>query len=179
MILWTIQRHGAYEKLLKDGLFRVAEKYLPEEECFKRSYQWMAEQMSVRIGAPPTGVANPVWAWYQWEGKRKRPDMRTHNKGYGGKGTPIVLLTIDVPEKCVLLSDFDYWHFVLNDMPLLFTVNGVIASCSESEKRESWKQIFDISYRFEGDEDMPISTQATLWEIKKEWVLKAECFKSR
>lgn len=179
MVLWTIQHRDAYEAMLRNGYLRVAEEYLPEEECFRKSYQWMVEQMSVRIGNPPAGVTDPVWAWYQWEGKRKRPDMRTHNKGYGDKGTPIVLLTIDVPENCVLLSDFDYWHFILNNMPLLFTVNGDIKDCSESEKRESWKQIFDISHRFEGDEDMPVSTQATLWEIKEEWVLKAEYFRLR
>ena len=34
---------------------------------------------------PPNDVIYPVWAWYQWEGVRKRPDMRTHvvlNNGY-------------------------------------------------------------------------------------------------
>ena len=41
--------------------------------------------------------------------------MRAHGRNWGEKGTPIVLLTIDVPDNLVLLSDFDYWHCVLND----------------------------------------------------------------
>lgn len=70
--------------------------------------------MKKRIGMPPNDVIYPVWAWYQWEGVRKRPDMRTHRYG-GKKGTPVVLLTIDVPNNMVLLSNFDMWHVVLNN----------------------------------------------------------------
>ena len=72
----------------------------------------MAEQMKKRIGNPPAGVDLPVWAWYQWEGKRNRPDMRQHGRS-SDKGVSIVLLTIDVPEEHVLLSDFDYRHRLL------------------------------------------------------------------
>lgn len=179
MLLWTIQHREAYEVLLEKGYLRADDKYLPDGDCFARSYRWMSEQMQKRLSVAPHGVTYPVWAWYQWEGKRKRPDMRTHNKGYGAKGTPIVLLTVDVPEKFVLLSDFDYWHFVLNDMPLRFDENGEIEECPETEKQDSWEKIFDFTYRYPGDEDMPLSTQATLWEITKEWVLKAEHFISR
>ena len=107
------------------------------------------------------------------------PRMRTHGRGCGEKGTPITLLTIDVPEKHILLSDFDYWHFVLNDIPLRFSKDGKIENCSETEKLKSWEKIFDITYRIEGDEDTPMSTQAVLWEIKKEWLIKAENFITR
>ena len=105
--------------------------------------------------------------------------MRTHGRGCGEKGTPITLLTIDVPEKHILLSDFDYWHFVLNDIPLRFSKDGKIENCSETEKLKSWEKIFDTTYRIEGDGDTPMSTQAVLWEIKKEWLIKAENFITR
>lgn len=178
MILWTIQDRRPYEKMLDCGVLRSDEKYILFEE-FRESYLWMADQMVKRIGMPPKGVRFPVWAWYRWEGERKRPDMRSHGRYYGEKGMPIVLLTIDVPEKYVLLSDFDYWHFVLNDIPYLFSDDGEIQDCSPEEKVSSWENIFDINHIQEGDEEMPLSTQATLWEIRKEWVIKAEFFVSR
>ena len=56
---------------------------------------------------------------------------------------------------------------------------GRIERCSETEKLKSWEKIFDITYRIEGDEDSPVSTHAVLWEIKKEWEIKAEKFVSR
>ncbi|MBR5565358.1 MAG: DUF3841 domain-containing protein [Roseburia sp.] len=177
MILWTIQHKAAYEDMLRTGVLRANPEYILEE-FFRAPYEWMAEQMKKRIGTPPEGAELPVWAWYQWEGKRKRPDMRSHGCS-SDKGVPIVLLTIDVPEECVLLSDFDYWHVVLNDGELIFPFDEN-AVYSKEERQESWEKIFDYECSFD-DEDrcIGLSTQATLWEIKAEWVLKAEYFKTR
>lgn len=130
--------------------------------------------MRARVGATPEGVEFPVWAWYQWEGKRKRPDMRCHGR-CSEKGIPIVLLTVDVPTEKVLLSDFDYWHMVLNDWALVFPFVPK-AKYSEAVKRKSWENIFDIECSYDGEDEHCLSTQATLWEIKQEWVRKAEQF---
>lgn len=108
MILWTIQNKLAYESMKETGVLRVDENYILDD-LFKEPYLWMASQMKKRIGNPPEGVIFPVWAWYRWEGNRKRLDMRFHGCNWGEKGTPLVLLTIDVPEQSILLSDFDYW----------------------------------------------------------------------
>lgn len=105
MKLWTIQHKAAYEEMLRTGVLRANPKYILHE-FFRESYEWMAAQMKKRIGTPPEGVDLPVWAWYQWEGKRKRPDMRGHVRT-SDKGVPIVLLSLDVPDEHVLLSDFD------------------------------------------------------------------------
>ena len=43
-----------------------------------------------------------------------------HGRNWGEKGTPVVLLTIEIPDNLVLLSDFDYWHCVLNDGEIIF-----------------------------------------------------------
>jgi len=177
MILWTIQHEHAYGKMEKTGVLRADKNYI-FSEFFEKSYLWMSNQMEKRIGHAPEGVIFPVWAWYQWEGKRKRPDMRIHGRNWGEKGTPIVLLTIDVPEDCVLLSDFDYWHCVLNDGDIIFPYDET-AVYSEAEKRRSWENIFYIDCSFDGEEHHILTTQATLWEIKREWVKKAEHFISR
>lgn len=177
MILWTIQHQEAYQEMLKNGVLRGNHKYITAD-FFEEPYAWMANQMKKRVGTPPDGVSVPVWAWYQWEGKRKRPDMRVHGRGQGYKGTPIVLLTLDVPDDKVLLSDFDYWHYVLNDWEIIFPIADDIIYTDE-EKRKSWENIFDICCSFSGEENRFPSTQATMWEIKKEWVIKAEHFVSR
>lgn len=177
MILWTIQNAIAYEKMLQTGALRADSNYI-SDELFRDSYLWMAEQMKKRVGPPPEGVTFPVWAWYQWEGSRKRPDMRTHGRNWAEKGTPIVLLTIDVPEKFVLLSDFDYWHCVLNNIEIIFPFDEN-AIYSEEEKKKSWENIFDIECSFDDEINPILSTQATIWEVKSEWVKKVEHFKSR
>ena len=109
MLLWSIQHKRAYEKMEQTGVLR-ADKNFIATDWFENSYLWMAEQMKKRIGEPPEGVIFPVWAWYQWEGMRKRPDMRVHGRNWGEKGTPVVLLTIEVPDNLVLLSDFDFFR---------------------------------------------------------------------
>jgi len=177
MILWTIQHKKVYEKLLENGVVRGTPMYIALED-FKEAYEWMAVQMRKRIGNPPEDAVYPMWAWYQWEGKRKRPDMRVHGRGWSEKGTPIVLLTLDVPDRCVLLSDFDYWHVVLNNGEIIFPYNE-FKYYSKEEGEKSWENIFDISCSFDGEEHHFLSTQATMWEIKAEWVVKVEHFVSR
>ena len=177
MKLWTIQHRAAYEKMLRTGVLRAASERILAE-CFREPYRWMAEQMKKRIGNPPEGVELPVWAWYQWEGNRKRPDMRHHGQS-SDKGVPIVLLTIEVPDNQVLLSDFDYWHVVLNDGELIFPYDEN-AVYSKDERQKSWENIFEYECTFDNEErNIGLSTQATLWEIKAEWVLKAEHFKTQ
>ena len=131
--------------------------------------------MKKRISEPPDGVQYPVWLWHTWEGNRKRPDMR--RSGYAPSGASIVLLTVDVPDEKVLLSDFDCWHAVLNGN-YLATSEEDDCSHSPEEIAESWNGIFDVSsvntyYSYS------LSIQATTWEIQKEWIKKAECFTAR
>ena len=100
--------------------------------------------------------------------------MRTHRYG-GKKGTPVVLLTIDVPDDMVLLSDFDMWHNILNDGYLALYGKDDIEDPSEEEKLKSWENVFNIDIVTDYW-NTPKSTQATFWELKKKWVLKAEHF---
>ena len=177
MILWTIQNEIAYEKMKISGSIRADENYI-SYESFREPYLWMANQMRKRIGEAPDGVIFPIWAWYRWEGKRKRPDMRFHGRNWGVKGSHIVLLTIDVPEKFVLLSDFDYWHCVLNNGDIIFPYNESV-TYTEKEKQKSWENIFKIDCSFDGEKHQFLTTQATLWEIRSEWIKKVEHFISR
>ncbi len=175
MELWSIQHKAAYDKLQTEGVLHANEKYLFCQDELRFAYDWMAEQLTQRVGKAPNGVRYPIWAWYQWEGKRKRLDMRTHRR-WSVKGTPIVLLTLEIPDHLVLLSDYDMWHCVLN--------NGEASFCIDSEKRyteqeirESWNDIFKWDERNEYWPE-PKTTQAVFWEIKKEWVVCTKAFVS-
>ena len=53
------------------------------------------------------GVTLPVWAWYQWEGVRKKPDLRKERWANGFEGEEFVCLECDIPDEEVVLSDFD------------------------------------------------------------------------
>lgn len=174
MILWTIQHKAAYDKMLFTGTLRADEDHLFCQDDLLFAYSWMTKQMQKRIGDPPEGVRFPVWAYYQWEGIRKRPDMRSHRR-WGEKDQPIVLLTIDVPDNRVLLSDFDMWHSVLNNSYLPLSEADDIDNPTEADKMKSWERIFNIDSTTEYW-DVPKSTQATFWELKREWVKKTEHF---
>lgn len=175
MILWTIQHKNAYEKMLATGSLTADDDYIFAPEFNLPAYQWLSTRMENLIGEPPAGVHFPVWAWYQWEGVRKRPDMRTHRR-WTTKGTPIVLITFEIPDNMVLLSDFDMWHVILNDGYLALTEDDDKDDYTEEEKTKSWDNVFqyDLQNDYWGFDCK--STQATMWEIKSEWILKAEHF---
>lgn len=177
MQLWTIQHRNAYDKMLRTGFLRADEQYFmcKDDPLFLSAYDWMAEQMTRRIGPPPVDIKYPVWAWYRWEGKRSRPDMRKHRYWCEKKNTPIVLLTLDIPASQVLLSDFDMWHCVLNHSFCPRSPETDIIQPTQEEILKSWDNIF----RYELVTDYwtpPKTTQATFWNLKEEWVRKAEHF---
>lgn len=154
---------------------------------------------------PPNRIRYPIWAWYQWEGKRKRRDMR--ESGYAKRGEKIVQLTIEVNDKDVLLSDFDLFHYPLNYwyLPLDesdasaferdyinvgFTWHDLKNFQIQSQEmllfREkiirSWDRIFDLGRKDDGWLYGSIETksiQATLWQVNLKQVIKAEVFNAK
>lgn len=176
--LWTIQDETAFNAFIKTGVLRADPNYLIFDGNFQSAYDWMTSQMNLRIGPAPDGVKYPIWAWYQWEGKRKRRDLRL--SGYAKRGTPMVQITFEAEENTFLLSDFDDWHFVLCDNYIpddendwdSFYDNDFINKKDAIIK--SWDKIFDLN-RCNSYKDNP-SLQATLWEIHLSQVKKVDHF---
>ena len=75
MILWTIQPLEVYKQIQEIGVYHCDFEKSFLNDC-RDQYDWLVRQMKHRIGAPPEGVSYPVWAWYMWEGVRKKPDLR-------------------------------------------------------------------------------------------------------
>lgn len=181
-LLWTIQTESAYTEFEKSGILVANENHLFCGEDLRFAYDWMAGQMVNRIGAPPPGIRYPVWAWYQWEGKRKRRDLR--QAGYAKRGTPLVQITFEAEPCSFLLSDFDAWHAVL--MGQYNAVNEADwddfyqkhPHPSRNEIEPSWERIFDLSHHTPDWDPTPDkqSIQATLWKIELSQVKGVEHF---
>jgi len=200
MRLWTIQHFQAYNKLLETGVLRANENYCDNDSRF--AYDWMAEKMKYNGLVLPIGVNYPIWAWYKFEGKYKRRDMR--ERGYSNRGEKIVQLTIEVDDKDILLSDFDLFHYVLNYWYLPvdvkdqknfemeysdlgfgwndlqnFNIQTQIMKDIRTKIEKSWDRIFDLEREDENliyGSNCNKSIQVTFWELKLEQVIKSEVF---
>ncbi len=186
MILWTIQSENVYNLILEAGIYHCDKSSSVMGKHLGDSYEWLSEQMKERIGDPPTGVIYPVWGWYQWEGLRKKPDLRRERWSNGSKGERFVCMEIDIPDEKVLLSDFDQWSIVIIDGLISYsreeddTLEQQYSLLSRQEKirykHENWERIFDLTpmnndWVIKGD-----SIQATFWELCREQVKDVRFF---
>lgn len=128
---------------------------------------------------------------------KKKPDLRS--SGHLEKGKIGYRIEIQKNKNEVLLSDFELWHYVLNNWYLPeseedskafdkriqlqypMTSDDDIKNFEKKVIEDSWGKIFDMSF-----EDPYIaspfdekSIQATFWELSIEEVIKVDKFKSR
>jgi hypothetical protein len=196
MMLWTIQSVAAWHVLQTTGTLRTHPRYV--DDAYRSAYQWMNAEMEQRIGPRPGGVQWPLWAWLQWEGRRRaRPDLRS--RGHLPHGHAGVRIAFDPPK--VLLSDFELWHYVLNYWYLPASWSEGEAFAAELAERglslhatkplpdagyhrrivQSWARIFDVSWTADGIALAPGAKriQATFWELKLEQVRDVKHFVAR
>ena len=158
MRLWTVQPVEVWDILQKQGYFICnPEKsdYISTDWGFKEPYDWLVNQMELRIGKRPHRVQYPIWAWHTRNWQHKKPDLRTI--GLGKKGEKSVCIEIEIPDNQVLLSDYNAWHYVLNKWwfddslseedwekkhewfdSLPYTIQNKI-------REKSWERIFNIT----------------------------------
>lgn len=201
MILYTTQNFDVFELLDRGETYRARCPYPTDSEdpidyMFLRSYHWLSDRMDERIGIRPTPETYPTWAFYQWYGSnKKKPDLRYSSHRVFATDRTCALMTLDMPDELVLLSDYDSWHFVLNSWYLgeekrsdeLWDIKRNNKQCREyedypkwlrKELEESWYNIFDMDSSrkyLEIEEDQQV-IQATFWEIKPEYLKAAVKF---
>lgn len=181
-LLWTIQHEEAYREFERTGVLRASEEHLFCEDYYRFAYDWLSKQMEQRIGTPPENVRYPVWAWYQWEGKRKRRDLRY--SGYAERGTPMVQITFEADPSSFLLSDFDSWlivmakQFLADNEAEWDSFYDAHPQTTQADVEPSWDRVFDIWRHTPGWDYEPErkSIQATLWQIEMSQVKKVEHF---
>lgn len=202
--LWTIQTEYAYKELVKEGRLITNPEFLMlnSEIQYKIAYDWISDIMKEKIERKPLDAVYPIWTWYSYLGKRKKPDLRcsAHQK----KGTKSVLLEVRIPNEEILISDFEMWHYPLNlwyipvndeddekfdkkysvarlklfsdcDMQNPYNNDALMAL---QEMKKSWKRIFltvnEAQKRIQAGEKLEL--QATIWEIRLENVVKVQHF---
>lgn len=166
MKVWTIFNQEQYDYFLKN------EEYIADsaQAMFPESYNWLSKKMEERIEKPKE-VTYPVWVWYKF-GKSYKPDLRFG--GYNERGTICYLLELEVNENEILLSNFDYWHFVLNRWKI----------ADENEEisiEDSWNRIFDLDFILEEDKEYYtnqdfLMIQGNIWKILKNQVKSVRRF---
>lgn len=192
MKLWTIQPVEVYEILMRDGVF-ICDSDKVGEPSFLDRYGWIIEKLNNK-DSKPCHVSYPVWAWFRFDSKEKKPDLR--HSCYGYRGDKMVCIELEVPDEKVLLSDFDLWHFVLNDWWLDTSMfkngfteeeydrnqewfKGLNEEEQRLEKEKSWEMILNTD-PFENDWIAKGQyVQAVFWELKLEYVKKAQKFIAR
>jgi hypothetical protein len=107
-------------------------------EGFEDAYLWMRDQMQLRLSDFSGDF--PIWAW------PKRLSARSYNPQIDE-----VRITALVPRKRLLLSDFNGFHYVLNNQELTLSeadFDAITAGeklSDQASKIRSWQQIFDLS----------------------------------
>lgn len=138
MKCYTIQKLNSWNEAKEKGFLTGNEEYI-DKDWFFSSYSWMMKQMSKRI----TNYNNelPIWVWLDVSNICFAELLEDE----------WVLLEINVPEDDILLSNFDDWHFILNNWH--FDEENKTIS-----KEQSWKYIFDkdilenLGYGFEKED---------------------------
>ena len=185
MILWTCQEEAVYNELLKTGVYRCDLNLSPMKDC-RKQYDWLVRQMKQRIGPPPEQVTYPVWALYQQDGKHRKPDLRRERWAVGCNGERFACIEIEIPDRDVLLSDFDAWCMLLSDFLISDTeqedrcLEAQYEALSPSEKRrmkeKNWERVFNLSPLNNGWARRGYEIQATFWELRLEQVRDVRFF---
>ena len=187
MTLWTMQPVSVYEEIKEHGVYRADAKKITTPE-FLKAYDWLCDKLAEKCPRL-CNVQYPVWAWYKFNGKHKKPDLR--HSCYGVHGQEMAAMEVEVPDDQVLLSDFELWHSVLNKAYLAMTESEysefyeTIALRTNTEnqmvKEKSWNNIFNIPDEPYEDDWIRYGAyvQAIFWELKAEYIKHVQFFTAR
>lgn len=183
MIIWTIQPYTVYQELINNGYFYCDPKQslnLKDDDNFRRAYRWMIHQMTAKIGPAPKKNCYPIWAWYRSDDyKHQRPDFRWV-RTYSDE----VCIELEISESKVLLSEFEAWHFVLNDWYYSPATSkeewerteqwfdSLPKEEQQKVKEKSWQRIFDITPRYGEWTRNDDCVQACFWSFQREQIRK-------
>ncbi|MCZ7862809.1 DUF3841 domain-containing protein [Agrobacterium salinitolerans] len=194
MRLYHYMDADAYEAMIRTGRL-VGSPAHSTYPYLAFAYGWLADVMRSRIGPAPEGSNEtwPVFTWAQRAGQSPLAYDSKHNRPRSEDPNDAgFLVGFDVPDGAYLLSDFDDWHYVMTNSFLpsgggesdeadvennrfkeLCELHGCNPYCDfdeepiipevQSARRVNWKRIVDHPY----DSG---SVQATVWELKAEWV---------
>lgn len=144
MKIWTIQDARAYEQ--SDGSCIIYD-INNSDELDIRSYRWMLNKLNKKSGNRGNSM---IWGWRRYGSSSDCPDL--NDEWLLPQGTKGVCLEIEVPDRLVVLSQFEMWNWILNDnfIPVGWEEASLVGHVSTFRKYRSWSSIFDLSF---GDVD--------------------------
>lgn len=181
MTIYTIHTVELYKKLTLEKRLVNDGKYFDDLTCdvFLPHYEWMANQMQLHGHKKSEDAKYPFWGWYKYSQKKVKPDLRCG--GLQKRGMESVCLQLELPDEKVFLSNFDTWHYILNNHPIFpedeefdnqyQKYKSLPLEEQEIVKLQTWKKVFsDFG-------NSPI--QATFWELCIDDVVNVNYFKAR
>ena len=201
MKIYTVQPIDVLIKVINHGILYsdpITYGGDPEIDFFLKAYKWLIPQMHKRI--PSNHIPEntyPWWGWYRYSETTPKPKFSHAN--YRNSPETISILSLDIPDNYVLLSDYDAWHHVLNDAYLGFDyeekafIDDLCRNCGLDKKkfkylinsnqldsypeykerfRETWERIFDLDFtpRLLRYPKKRQYVQGTFWELRKEHI---------
>ena len=140
MTLYTSITEEEYKILKQNGVLRCDETKasMPNEYMlWKIAYNFMSAQLE-KQSIKPKGTIYPRWAWYTINGKRNVLESNPIHFVSAANETAYVL-TVNINNERVLLSDFDLWHCCLNGY-------GIFESSDEDDDFNSFLDICKLTY---------------------------------
>lgn len=183
--LQIVMSNDAYDVLYETGVLCADPTKIVSED-FRPAYEWIASRMKDRIGSAHGGHLDwPLWAWFIRDGE---DEIDPNSDEFDG--LDCWLVTFEAKLDHVVLSDFENWHYVLNQHYL-----PDVTKCSDEQEKESdefdraleeagidwflrpypkpywdkmldsWERVFQITSRAK-------SVQATFWALSVDQVLE-------
>ncbi len=172
MKLTTIQPEEVWKLIQKTGEFVCNPKEIVSDEkefdALLSAYRWMVDVMRARIPNSPKDIKYPIWAWYHNE-------VDDFNY-WGVKGQKYVVITFEVPDDQVLLSDEMEWTCAIMGGPIYENDNwDEFPEDADVETiQNSWYRVLRSPGKY-GPDDL---IQGTVWRIRKEDVVETREFVS-
>lgn len=185
--LWTRQHKGVLKDLEKYGVYRVKKEYIEKKldtiaPFYLKVYRWYTEKAS-KLVPKPEKVQYPIW-------------LSTTKNLMLQPTEDTVVLELEVDKKYVVITDQEKWGYVINywyvpldrederkhnaelkkygisdESDLSMGSKGNFYPLLRDKIKKSWDRLFDDNIR------LCNLTQATLWEIKKEWIVNVIHYK--
>lgn len=179
--LWTRQVSQVWDALTSDGTYHVKEEYIRQKngsisDYYLNLYSWYTNAAKKYVDIPPH-LKYPIWLSITDE-MMLQPVENT------------VILKLSVPSEKVVFANMDAWGYVVNhwyvpkdeedakahekelhmhgikeEDSLISTSAGNFYPLLKRKILSSWERVFTLPTENE------TSTVATLWEIKKEWIV--------
>ncbi|MGG0664937.1 DUF3841 domain-containing protein [Viridibacillus arvi] len=146
MIVYTVHPESIYKMMREQGYYEGSRTHSDHADWFERQYNWMVAQMKKRL-PNYEGDEYPVWVWKRHPDRNGPANLR--------RGTRGVILKLEIPDEDILWSDFESWHFPLNEGPCTSSEEEwkEAENWSTKEIEKSWEMIFDFEKLSNRDPD--------------------------